>query len=226
MPSDVGIRHLPFDIDPMLIVLIFLLLFQTTDLSGTKHTDPLPAALAAPVAAKLAPGGVRAAAGANTLTFWWVKELAASAEASAPKPPQGWSNIPEGTLVGAVKIEKDFRDVRGRVIKGNTYTLRYGIQPSNGDHLGVSPFREFLLLSPAAQDTDPAPRSHDALTDLSKQTIGGSHPAVWSLDPPVATEPVLTVHTTDLGHKALVMEVPIAGGALRFGLVLIGKIEA
>jgi hypothetical protein len=218
MPNDVGIRHLPFDIDPMLIVLIVLLLFQTTDLSGTQHTDPLPAGLAAPVAAKLAPGGVRAAVGANTLAFWWVKEL--------PIKSPAWSEMPEGTLVGAVKIEKDFRDIRGRVIKGGTYTLRYGIQPSNGDHLGVSPFREFLLLSPAAQDADPAPRSHDALTDLSKQSIGGSHPAVWSLDPPVTTEAPLTVHTTDLGHKALVMEVPIAGGTLRFGLVLLGKIEA
>jgi hypothetical protein len=211
----------------MLFTLLSLFLFQAaTDLSGAKHTDPLPPEIAALVSAKLGPGGVRAGVGVNTLTFWWVKELAASAEASAPRPAPGWSNIPEGTLVGAVKIEKAFRDIRGRVIKAGTYTLRYGIQPSNGDHLGVSPFREFLLLSPAAQDTDPAPRSHDALTDLSKQTIGGSHPAVWSLDPRIATEPVLTVHTTDLGHKALVMDVPIAGGTLRFGLVLIGKIEA
>jgi hypothetical protein len=202
----------------MLIAFIALLLFQSADLSGTKHSDPLPPEIAAPVSATLAPGGVRAGVGANTLTFWWVKEL--------PLKSPAWSEMPEGTLVGAVKIEKAFRDIRGRVIKPGTYTLRYGIQPSNGDHLGVSPFREFLLLSPAAQDTDPAARSHDALTDLSKQTIGGSHPAVWSLDPPVATEPVLTVHTTDLGHKALVMDVPTAGGTLRFGLVLIGKIEA
>jgi hypothetical protein len=210
----------------MLIALITLLLFQSVDLSGTKHSDSVPAEIAAPVAAALAPGGVRAAVGANTLTFWWVRQLAAAAEAAVSTSAPGWSNVAEGTLVGAVKVEKDFRDIRGRVIKAGTYTLRFGIQPANGDHLGVSPFREFLLLSPAAQDTDPAPRKPDALIDLSKQTIGGSHPAVWSLDPPVAAEAPLTVHTTDLGHKALVMEAPIAGGTLRFGLVLIGKIEA
>lgn len=222
----------------MLLVALSLLLFQTPqDLSGTKHSDPIPPEITASVAAKIAPGGVRAAVGANTLTFWWVKELAASAEASAfapatadksaPRTPRAWSDVAEGTLVGAVKIEKDLRDIRGRVIKAGAYTLRYGIQPANGDHLGVSPFREFLLLSPAGQDTDPAPRGHDALTDLSKQTIGGSHPAVWSLDPPVATEAALTVRAnTELELKALIMEVPIAGGTLRFGLVLIGKIEA
>jgi hypothetical protein len=214
----------------MLLTIISLFLLQAADLTGARHADPVPAEIAPSVSAQLAPGGVRAAVGANTLTFWWVKQLpmraAASGEASAPKPAPAWSDVPESTLVGAVKIEKDFRDVRGRVIKAGTYTLRYGIQPANGDHLGVSPFREFLLLSPAAQDTDPAVRTHDGLIDLSKQTIGGSHPAVWSLDPPVSTEAALTVHATELGHKALVMEVPAAGGTIRFGLILIGKIEA
>ena len=60
----------------------------------------------------------------------------------------------------------------------------------------------------------------------ARQAIGGSHPAVWSIDPPAAAEPPLTVHTTDLGHKALIMELPAEGGAYRFGLVLIGRIEA
>ncbi len=205
----------------MLSTILALCLYQAaTDLSGTKHSDPVPSDIAPAVAAKLNPGGVRATVGSNALSFWFVKELPVKAA------PPAWSEVQEGSLVGAVKIDKNFRDIRGRVIKAGAYTLRYGIQPANGDHLGVSPFREFLLLSPAAQDTDPAPHGHDGTIDLSTQTIGGSHPAVWSLDPPVATEAPLTVHTTDLGHKALVMEVPIAGGTLRFGLVLIGKIEA
>jgi hypothetical protein len=205
----------------MLLAIFAFLVFQApSDLAGAKHSDPLPVDLAAPVAAKLAPAGVRAVVGVNTLTFWWVKELPMKSSTPA------WDDVPEGTLVGAVKIDKDLRDIRGRVIRAGAYTLRYAVQPANGDHLGVSPFREFLLLSPAAQDTDAAPRGHDGTIDLSKQAIGGSHPAVWSLDPPVASEAPLTVHTTDLGHKALVMEVPIPGGMLRFGLVLIGKIEA
>jgi hypothetical protein len=205
----------------MLIAFISLLLFQSSDLSGVKHSDPVPADFAAAVAAKIAPGGIRAAVRGNTLTFWWVKDLPMKSS------PASWSDVPEGTLVGAVKIEKDFRDTRGRVVKAGAYTLRYGIQPQNGDHLGVSPFREFLLLSPAKQDADPAPPSHDGLVDLSKQTIGGSHPAVWSLDPPVATDAALTVHAnTELELKALIMEVPVTGGTFRFGLVLVGKIEA
>ena len=202
-------------------LILGLLLWQAPPvLSGIRHSDAAPADLAPAVAALLAPGGVTASVGANTLTFWWVKVLPVTSA------PPGWTALPEGTLTGAVRIEKAFRDVRGRVIKAGTYTLRYGIQPANGDHLGVSPYREFLLLSPGPQDRDAAPRGHDETVDLSKLTIGGSHPAVWSLDPPVATDAPLTVHTTELGHQAIVMEVPIASGALRFGLVLVGKIEA
>ena len=208
-----------------MLFIVALLLFQSTDLSAVRHTDPAPAELAAPVAALIASGGVRARVGANTLTFWFVKQLPASAETSAGKAAT-WSDIKEGTLVGAAKIDKDFRDIRGRVIKAGTFTVRYGIQPANGDHLGVSPYREFLLLSPARIDTDPAPRDHDALVEVSKEAIGGSHPAVLSIDPPISTAAPLAVTTTELEHKAIVLEIPTAGGALRFGLVLIGKIEA
>ena len=204
----------------MLIVLVSLVLLQSADPVGTKHSDSVPAEIASGVSALLSQAGVRVSVNANTLTFWWVKELGIKSAAA------GWADLAEGSLVGAVKIEKDFRDIRGRVIKPGTYTLRYGIQPANGDHLGVSPFREFLLLSPAAADTDPAPRGHKGTVEISKETIGGSHPAVWSIDPPVASEATLSVHTTELGHKAIVMEVPVQGGVMRFGLVLVGKIEA
>ena len=203
----------------MLLAFISLLFFQPADLTAAKHSDPTASELAPPVAAVVSPGGVRVSVSGNTLTFWWVKSLPIKAGSA-------WTDLPEGTLVGAVKIDKDFRDIRGRVIRAGAYTLRYGIQPANGDHLGVSPFRDFLLLSPAAADADPAPRGHDGTIQISKETIGGSHPAVWSIDPPAAQDPPLTVHSTDLGHKAVIVEVPVQDGTMRFGIVLVGKIEA
>jgi hypothetical protein len=196
----------------MLFAVALFLLQSTAELSGAKHSEAPPAQLAPAVAAQLSPGGVRA--------------TAPDASVGKPGAVASWSEVREGTLVGAVKIDKDFRDIRGRVVKAGTFTVRYGIQPANGDHLGVSPYREFLLLSPAAIDTDPAPRAYDALVEVSKEAIGGSHPAVLSLDPPVSTAAPLALSTTELGHKAITLEVPTAGGALRFGLVLIGKIEA
>jgi len=194
----------------MLFAILALVLSQAADLSGVKHTDPVPTDIAAPVAAKVAPGGVRATANGTTITFWWVTDL----------PSAAWADVPEGTLVGAVKLDADVRDIRGHVMKAGVYTLRYGIQPANDDHFGISPFRNFLLVSPAAVDKDPATVDHDGVIALSRQTLGGKHPAVLSIDPPAAKDAALAVYTTDLGHKSLIVEV----GKLKFGIVLIGKI--
>jgi len=195
----------------MLFALLSLVLAQAAGLSGVTHTDPVPTEIAAPVAAKVAPGGVRATVNGTAITFWWIADL----------PGASWTDVPEGTLVGAVKLGADIRDIRGRPVKAGVYTLRYGIQPKTDDHFGISPFRNFLLLCPVAIDTNPAALSHDATVELSAQTLGGKHPAVLSIDPPAGKDAPLSVYTTDLGHKSLIIEV----GKLKFGIVLIGRIR-
>lgn len=210
------------------VLLLHVALGQGPPLAATLQKAQPPEGAAPAISQKLAPDGVRVAVGKTvTLDFWWVAALPLKAGGTAAS----WADVEEGSLVGAVRIPADFRDMRGRVIKAGVYTLRYGIQPQNGDHLGVSPFRDFLLLSPVAADQDPAPRGHDGTIELSKQSIGGSHPGVWSIDPPVAGAAPLSLHKTELGHDAVIMEVPVVrdgkpSGSLKFGLVLIGKIEA
>jgi hypothetical protein len=204
-------------------LVLALAVLAANALSAAKLTEAPPPELTPAVRAALAPDGARVSADGVTLDFWWVKTLPVTGAAT-------WQQVAEGALVGAVRVGAAFRDIRGRAIKPGVYTLRYGIQPANGDHLGVSPFREFLLLSPAAADAAPEPTGHEGTVDLSKQTIGGSHPAVWSLDPP-AVDPagaaLLSTRTNDAGHHAVVFEVPTSAGTpLRFGLILLGKIEA
>lgn len=189
------------------------------------HAEPVPEELAEPVRAALTAGGLQATAGGATLHFWWVKGVEAG---SSGVPDSPWGRVAEGALVGALRVSAaPLRDIRGRIIKPGVYTLRYAVQPANGDHMGVSPYREFLLVAPAAADTGAAAVGHEKAVDLARQTIGSSHPAVLSIDPPRASEPPLAVHTNAAGHQAAVVEVPVAGGgSLRFGLVLVGKIEA
>ncbi len=194
----------------------------------TAHGDPPPAELAEPIKALLTPGGQLVTIGATKIQFWWVKSLPLAAGSADPAT---WKAVTEGTTVGAVRLLTPHSDIRGRNIKAGVYTLRYGIQPNNGDHLGVSPFRDFLLLTPATLDTDPAPVEHDPLAERSGKSIGSSHPAAWSLDPPVSSEEPMTVHTNEAGHKGVVFQVPVSrdgkdAGALRFGLILVGEIDA
>ncbi len=217
----------------------FALLVLTVVLSATshvparaqvgaqKHDEAIPPELPAATASMMAPGGVRATAGPTSIDFWFVKQVGLKSGSAAA----AWADVEEGTLVGAVRLAASYPDIRGRTIKPGVYTLRYGIQPANGDHLGVSPFREFVLLSPAALDTDAAPRGHDGTIDISIRAVGGSHPAVWSIDPPSTTQAILSKHSTELGHESVIVEVPASragkpAGMLRFGIVLIGTIEA
>ncbi|MBI4421049.1 MAG: hypothetical protein HY560_09505, partial [Gemmatimonadetes bacterium] len=64
-------------------------------------------------------------------------------------------------------------------------------------HMGVAPYRDFLLLGPAAEDATVDPRGFDDLVALSKKASGSTHPAVWSLPAPddkPASMPALVRH--------------------------------
>ncbi|MGH9383930.1 MAG: hypothetical protein ACRD2N_06565 [Vicinamibacterales bacterium] len=184
---------------------------------------PPPAELSAGVKAEMQKSGFKVASGETTLELWWVSALKVTAQG------EGWEYVESGTLVGAVRITGSFKEIRGKPVKPGVYTLRYGLQPQNGDHLGISPNREFLLLSPAAVDQDPKTTGFDPVVALSKQTIGTSHPASLSLDPPLAPDPPLSTYSNDQEHKGVVFDVPqsLNGkvvGTLRFGLIVIGLI--
>lgn len=160
--------------------------------------------------------------GESTVEIWWANGVAATA------PGPGWSSVESGTLVGALRVTGSFKEIRGKVVKPGVYTLRYGQQPQNGDHLGISPFREFLLLSPAAVDRDPKVLGFEGAVALSKQTVGTSHPASLSLDPPEdAPGAVLSAYKNESGHDGVVFELKQAGkgtGTIKFGLILQGLI--
>ncbi len=157
----------------------------------------------------------------TTLEFWWVTMLAVTGSG-----PAAWGEVPEGSLVGAVRVTGPFKEIRGKTVKGGVYTLRFGLQPQNGDHLGASPYREYLLLSPAAVDTSETALGFDGTVAIAKLTTGTSHPATLSLDPPVSTATPLSTYTSELDHQGLTMEVKTSSGrALRFGLIVLGTIE-
>lgn len=205
------------------ILWIFCLLVAFAPIIGAQPkvsslAEKPPSALAPAIASTLQASGVKAIVGAATLDFWWT--LSASGDGS------GWSNVESGALVGAMRVTGPFKEVRGKVVAPGVYTLRYGLQPQNGDHLGISPFREFLVLSPAAADTDPKVLGFDGVVALSKQVIGTSHPAALSLDPPEdAPGAVFSTYKNDSGHDGIVFEVPRApAGTLKFGLIVSGVI--
>jgi hypothetical protein len=183
---------------------------------------PPPDDLAADVRSQLQKTGAKITLDQATVEIWWANGVIVTADGP------GWSNVESGTLVGAMRVTGAFKEIRGKVVNPGVYTLRYGQQPQNGDHLGISPFREFLLLSPAAVDRDPKVLGFDGAVAVSKQVVGTAHPASLSLDPPEeAPGAVLSAYKNESGHDGIVFEITQAGkgtAPIRFGLILAGLI--
>ena len=194
------------------------------DLTVEKASSAPPSELAQPIAALLGPDSVKVMRGANALEFWWVKALPLKA---APAGAPSWADVPDGALVGVVTLAKPMTDIRGLPMKPGVYTLRFALQPSDGDHTGVSPYREFLLVCPAALDQTPDPIGFKGAVPLAKKTNGRTHPSALSLDPPSSDKPAGQVITNEAGLKGVTFSVPTSadGKSISFGLILVGTIE-
>jgi len=126
------------------------------------------------------------------------------------------------TLVGVISYVRAGTDYRGQAIRPGYYTLRYQWIPTDGDHLGVSPNPDFLLLVPAAVDADPtaSPKFAD-LVGLSRKATGSKHPGLLSLVQ--AGSAVPGISKDDQGHSVFSVKLTLASGKeLPIGLIVKG----
>ena len=96
--------------------------------------------------------------------------------------------IPHGALMGVVSFPAGASDRRGQAIKAGVYTMRYSQFPITGDHQGVAPQRDFLILSPLADDKEGEVNlKFDVLMAMSRKGSGTAHPLIlsmWKADQP------------------------------------------
>jgi hypothetical protein len=150
-----------------------------------------------------------------TADFWFPKELNLPQQDRA-NPDALYPKLPASAFMGIMKLHQDAADYRGQTIRAGTYTLRYELLPQDGNHLGVSPNPDFLLVIPLADDVNPIqPLIFKKVVEMSSKTTG-SHPAVIALDN--AGEPG-TVTKTDNGIVFSVA-IPTALGAQKIGICL------
>ena len=158
--------------------------------------------------------------------IWTRKEIAnLNKPAAAGAKYQG---LHMGALVGVIKYPAEITDYRGQPIKAGTYTLRYAVIPQDGNHMGVSPILDFLLLIPAGEDNkDPdAEMAFNDVVALSRKATGTNHPAnlLMSLPPDSLKEP--TLEKDDMNHWVLKLKVPQKpSGELFLGIVVVGQYE-
>jgi len=100
--------------------------------------------------------------------------------------------------------------------------MRYELLPDDGNHLGVAPNRDFLLLIPAASDTDPTSvYKFDQLVKLSSQATGTRHPAPMSMAPAQGAElPAITLNQDQ--NWVFSAKVRVGPEDIPFGLIVKG----
>ena len=87
----------------------------------------------------------------------------------------------QGQLIGILRFPRRGSDFRDQTLGRGIYTLRYDLQPIDGNHEGTSPTRDFLLLVRAEDDKSAASMDAEELLELSAAAADSSHPAMLCL---------------------------------------------
>jgi len=170
------------------------------------------------VKSALDPGGyqVKDASGAPYVEVWLAKNIPTANQAAGGAD----FAIPPTTVIGVIRYARGGSDFRGQAIKPGFYVMRYNVQPEDGDHQGASPRRDHLLLSPAAEDKDPAAKlAFEAAVDLSRKASGTRHPLVLFLTTPDGTQFPTIKHA---GNRDILQ---VKSGSAAMGIVIAGKAE-
>src|ERR1700738_2483707 len=138
-----------------------------------------------------------------------------------------YPQLAESTLVGVIRFSQPAADFRGQRIPAGFYTLRYELIPNDGNHLGVTPNRDFLLLVPAASDADPkAQFKFEELVALSREATGTKHPGPLNLAQADGTVTAAAVSKDDQDHWIFSAPVKLASGdEIPIALVVKGKAQ-
>ena len=187
-----------------------------------------PKELDASIRAKLQPKAVQLLDGEKPVyEFWFSAELPLQSKpASAAKALDA---LKQATLLGAVAVARDQRDYRDDELHAGVYTMRFALQPQDGNHLGTSEFNYFAVLTPAKIDNKlDGISDYKALVKASSKETSTDHPVILSLRPASSDQgdaPQLNSPAPE--HKSVRVKVPAKAGdekvSISFEVVYEGK---
>lgn len=126
--------------------------------------------------------------------------LAKSVEAKKKDVPGAYyPEFHESEFLGVIKFGKDGGgDFRGQTIKPGAYTMRYEMLPTDGNHMGVAPYPDMVLLIQIGDDPDPAATfDFGRMIELSAKASGTQHPAAFEMMPAGASDEAAVTQTDD-----------------------------
>ena len=190
--------------------------------------QPAPEPVSKAIRAALAEKGTRISGegGKPFMDFW----LAKTVPSGGGRDDLGvnFGAVKEGGLVGVVRIHGGGEDYRGDRYPSGVYTLRYMVQPEDGDHQGTVESRDFLLLARAKEDTSAGPMDLKKLVKLTTKVSSKKHPAVLYLTEPAGRKAKTPRVVLDEEKDYVLLECAIplgkeGGKPVRLRIVIVGK---
>lgn len=158
---------------------------------------------------------------ASLFDFWFTQEPVLGGE-NAGVFGIGFGEVTPGSFLGVVRVHQGWMDYKNKPVQPGLYTLRYGLQPADGNHIGVTAYRDFALLLPVAEDTDPAVSyEYQDLVKKASLASGTPHPWVIGMFPLYDEVEQPEISENEEGQPVVALEL----GSLKLGLVLEGHGE-
>ncbi len=186
---------------------------------------PADAGLSPEIAAAVSSTGFKVMKGESrtVCSFWPAKQWAVQADFK-PTPALLYP-LSMGQFVGVINYKRDGEDFRGQEIEKGTYTVRFALQPVDGNHVGTSDTRDFLVLVKPADDAKPDVMPPADLMKKSAAAAGTPHPAMLSLlaASAAAGEAPTLEHNAERELWSVGFANPTTAGKLTMQIVVVGK---
>jgi len=161
--------------------------------------------------------------------FWFVKEVPLKSKPTSLA--KALDSLEPARLLGAVSVSSATRDYRDDELPAGVYTMRFALQPQDGDHSGSTDYTYFAVLVPAKLDSAPdALTTYKAVVKASAKGTSNEHPHVMSLRPAsseAGDQPQIKEPAPE--HKSVLLKLPAKAGdektSLTFELVCEGHIK-
>jgi hypothetical protein len=221
----------------MRFLILSCLAFPSASLSHNQHgvvygaavdfaVEPLqegaPSEVAEAIRKELAPAGSRILRGGRPFVDFWLRAAVPTAD-----PAKGlgilYPTLKQGGLVGVARFHGGASDFKAQKFPAGVYTMRYAIQPEDGDHQGTAESRDFLLLCQASVDPAPDPIEAKDLNKLSAKVNGKKHPAVLYLVSGQGGKLPRVIHDETAERAVFEAEASAGGKPLRLSIVIVGK---
>lgn len=163
--------------------------------------------------------------------LWLTKQL--NLKTPITSSAKALTAVPQASLIGAITVIADERDYRDDELYKGVYTIRFGLRPEDGNHLGTSDHLFFAVLIDAKNDQELGKIvKSKQLVKASSKTSANDHPMILSLFPVKKSDAVTpSIHEPAPEHEAIRLSIPAKAedgsdaGPVIFDLVVAGMAD-